>query len=161
MGPFTRLLGLLSLLGLLFCTLLRERFDELVGKIGDLEQEKSSLITKMHGAVAPNGSANETYGKGKKGSASAEALRERLKVRARMSACRSCFEGCFAFQVCFFRCVFVFLCLCVFGFCRRSATDPVVSVGVGRRGWCLVEHPRQKRVVKLVPGLELATGEDE
>lgn len=55
----------------------------LVGKIGDLEKEKLSLIETMKEATTPNGSYKGSA-KGAEGgrSGSAEALRERLKVRA-------------------------------------------------------------------------------
>eukprot|EP00752_Nemacystus_decipiens_P018211 g16340.t1 len=60
---------------------MRERFDVLVGKIGDLEKEKLSLIETMKNATTPNGSSKEPAkgGGGRGGSGSAEALRERLK----------------------------------------------------------------------------------
>lgn len=59
----------------------RERFETLVGKIGDLEKEKLSLIETMKNSTTPNGSSKEP-GKGGGGGrgGSAEALRERLKV---------------------------------------------------------------------------------
>lgn len=60
----------------------RERFDLLVGKIGDLEKEKLSLLETMKDATTPNGSSKEpTKGAGGGRGGSAEALRERLKVR--------------------------------------------------------------------------------
>lgn len=58
----------------------RERFDALVGKIGDLETEKLSLLKTMRDATTPNGSSKEAAGKGGGRGGSAEALRERLKV---------------------------------------------------------------------------------
>lgn len=61
----------------------RERFDILVGKIGDLEQEKLTLLETMKNATTPNGSAKESgRGGGGGGRGTAEALRERLKVRS-------------------------------------------------------------------------------
>lgn len=59
----------------------RERFDILVGKIGDLEKEKLSLIETMKDATTPNGSSKEPAKGGGGRGGSAEALRERLKVR--------------------------------------------------------------------------------
>lgn len=65
----------------------RERFDVLVGKIGDLENEKLSLLETIKNASAatPNGSSKDA-GKGGGGRAggSAEALRERLKVKVNL-----------------------------------------------------------------------------
>ncbi|CAN0257808.1 unnamed protein product, partial [Ectocarpus fasciculatus] len=59
---------------------MRERFDMLVGKIGDLEQEKLTLLETMKNATTPNGSAKESSrGGGGGGRGTAEALRERLK----------------------------------------------------------------------------------
>lgn len=57
----------------------RERFDTLVGKIGDLEQEKLALIENMKEATTPNGSSKEKSRGGGRGTS--ETLRERLKVR--------------------------------------------------------------------------------
>ncbi|CAN0308155.1 unnamed protein product, partial [Ectocarpus sp. 4 AP-2014] len=57
---------------------MRERFDMLVGKIGDLEQEKRTLLETMKNATTPNGSAKESS-RGGGGRGTAEALRERLK----------------------------------------------------------------------------------
>lgn len=64
-----------------FCVLwtCRERFDALVGKIGDLEQEKLTLIDTMKSASTASGSSKDG-GKGGKNGLSADALRERLKV---------------------------------------------------------------------------------
>ncbi|CAM9338179.1 unnamed protein product, partial [Ectocarpus sp. 12 AP-2014] len=59
----------------------KERFDMLVGKIGDLEQEKLTLLETMKNATTPNGSAKESSRGGGVGGGrgTAEALRERLK----------------------------------------------------------------------------------
>eukprot|EP00903_Cladosiphon_okamuranus_P005837 g5778.t1 len=58
---------------------MRERFDILVGKIGELEKEKLSLIETMKDATTPNGSSKEPVKGGGGRGGSAEALRERLK----------------------------------------------------------------------------------
>lgn len=58
----------------------RERFDALVGKIGDLEKEKLTLIDTMKGASASSGSSKDGGKGGGKNALSAEALQERLKV---------------------------------------------------------------------------------
>ncbi|CAN0168212.1 unnamed protein product [Scytosiphon promiscuus] len=64
---------------------MRERFDTLVGKIGDLEQEKRALIENMKEATTPNGSTKEKSKGGGRGSA--ESLRERLKgVESQLAA---------------------------------------------------------------------------
>ena len=58
----------------------RERFDALVGKIGDLEQEKLTLIDTMKSASTASGSSKDGGKGGVKNGLSADALRERLKV---------------------------------------------------------------------------------
>ncbi|CAM9735589.1 unnamed protein product, partial [Laminaria digitata] len=57
----------------------KERFDALVGKIGDLEKEKLTLIDTMKSASTQNGSSKDGGKGGSKGGSSADALRERLK----------------------------------------------------------------------------------
>lgn len=73
-----------------FPPLSRERFEALVGKMGELEKQKASLIATMNSeaaaaeaAAAAAASAGHGSGSGrsKASSASTEALRERLKVR--------------------------------------------------------------------------------